>query len=31
VHNGKLDPGVNLISKPFTYEQLAAKVRALLD
>jgi CheY-like chemotaxis protein len=31
VHNGKLDVGVNLISKPFTYEQLAAKVRALLD
>jgi DNA-binding response OmpR family regulator len=31
VHNGKLDAGVNLISKPFTYEQLAAKVRALLD
>jgi CheY-like chemotaxis protein len=31
VHNGKLDHGVNLISKPFTYEQLAAKVRALLD
>jgi CheY-like chemotaxis protein len=31
VHNGKLDPGINLISKPFTYEQLAAKVRALLD
>jgi PAS domain S-box-containing protein len=30
-HNGKLDPGVNLISKPFTYDQLAAKVRALLD
>jgi DNA-binding LytR/AlgR family response regulator len=31
VHNGKLDAGVNLISKPFTYEQLAAKVRAILD
>jgi PAS domain S-box-containing protein len=31
VHNGKLDAGINLISKPFTYEQLAAKVRALLD
>jgi DNA-binding response OmpR family regulator len=31
VHNGKLDAGVNLISKPFTYDQLAAKVRALLD
>jgi PAS domain S-box-containing protein len=31
VHNGTLDPGVNLISKPFTYQELAAKVRALLD
>jgi PAS domain S-box-containing protein len=31
VHNGKLDAGVNLISKPFTYDQLAAKVRTLLD
>ena len=24
-------PGMNLISKPFTYQELAAKVRALLD
>jgi PAS domain S-box-containing protein len=31
VHNGKLDPGVNLISKPFTFRELATKVRALLD
>lgn len=31
VHNGRLDPGVNLISKPFTYRELAAKVRRLLD
>jgi PAS domain S-box-containing protein len=31
VHNGTLDPGVNLISKPFTYQELAAKVRAVLD
>lgn len=31
VHNGKLDPGVALISKPFTYNQLAAKIRAVLD
>jgi DNA-binding response OmpR family regulator len=26
-----LDQGVNLISKPFTLDQLAAKVRAILD
>jgi signal transduction histidine kinase len=31
VHNGRLDAGVNLISKPFTYRELAAKVRRLLD
>jgi PAS domain S-box-containing protein len=31
VHNGHLDPGVNLISKPFTYRELATKVRQLLD
>jgi signal transduction histidine kinase len=31
VHNGRLDPGVNLISKPFTFRELAVKVRALLD
>ena len=31
VHQGRLDPGVHLIGKPFTYGQLAAKVRALLD
>jgi signal transduction histidine kinase len=31
VHNGRLDPGVNLISKPFTFHELAAKVRSLLD
>jgi PAS domain S-box-containing protein len=31
VHNGVLDPGVELIGKPFTVEQLAAKVRAVLD
>lgn len=31
VHNGRLDPGVNLISKPFTYRELAEKVRRLLD
>jgi CheY-like chemotaxis protein len=31
VHGGVLDQGVNLISKPFTLDQLAAKVRAILD
>jgi nitrogen-specific signal transduction histidine kinase len=31
VHGGVLDQGVNLISKPFTLDQLATKVRAVLD
>ena len=31
VHNGVLDPGVELISKPFTIDELAAKVREMLD
>jgi signal transduction histidine kinase/DNA-binding response OmpR family regulator len=31
VHHGRLDPGVQLITKPFTFEQLAARVRDLLD
>ena len=31
VHNGVLDPGVQLIGKPFTIEELAAKVREVLD
>lgn len=31
VHNGVLDAGVDLIGKPFTLEELAAKVRAVLD
>ena len=31
IHNGVLDPGVQLIGKPFTVEELAAKVRAVLE
>jgi signal transduction histidine kinase/CheY-like chemotaxis protein len=31
IHNGVLDPGVHLITKPFTLEQLALKVREALD
>ena len=31
VHDGRLDPGVQLVTKPFTYAALAAKVRDLLD
>jgi len=31
VHNGMLDPGKHLLSKPFNIEDLATKVRSLLD
>jgi PAS domain S-box-containing protein len=31
VHHGRLDPGVNLINKPYTPTELAARIRALLD
>jgi PAS domain S-box-containing protein len=31
VHGGRLDPGVHLITKPFTYAALASKLRTLLD
>jgi CheY-like chemotaxis protein len=31
VHDGRLDPGVELIAKPFTQAALAAKLRDILD
>ena len=31
VHDGRLDPGVELITKPFTYAAVAAKLRDILD
>ncbi|MFN3725558.1 MAG: ATP-binding protein [Allosphingosinicella sp.] len=31
VHEGRLDPGVELITKPFAYAELAARVRDMLD
>jgi PAS domain S-box-containing protein len=31
VHHGRLDPGVQLITKPFTFSGLALKVRSVLD
>jgi len=31
VHEGRLDPGVQLITKPFSYVALAAKLREILD
>ena len=31
VHHGRLDPGVQLITKPFTFEQLGTRVRDILD
>ena len=31
VHNGTLDPGVRLLSKPFTIEELGRELRAILE
>ena len=31
VHHGRLDPGVRLLTKPFTYADLAVRVRDMLD
>jgi CheY-like chemotaxis protein len=31
VHHGRLDPDVQLIAKPFTYADLASKIRQVLD
>lgn len=31
VHDGRLDPGVHLITKPFTFAELATTVRQVLD
>ncbi len=31
VHHGRLDSGVKLISKPFSFDELGSKVRTLLD
>jgi PAS domain S-box-containing protein len=31
VHHGRLDPGVELLVKPFTYAGLAARIRRFLD
>jgi hypothetical protein len=31
VHQGRLDPGVELIVKPFTSAALAGRIRQLLD
>lgn len=31
VHNGRLDAGVEMIAKPFTYQALSSRVRQILD
>jgi PAS domain S-box-containing protein len=31
IHHGRLDPGVELLTKPFTFADLSTKIRAILD
>ena len=31
VHHGRLDPGVELIVKPYTYAALARKIKTMLE
>jgi CheY-like chemotaxis protein len=31
IHDGRLDPGVQFLAKPYTQEELAHKVRAVID
>jgi CheY-like chemotaxis protein len=31
VHHGRLDPGVQMIGKPFSFEELGARIRTILD
>jgi PAS domain S-box-containing protein len=31
VHQGRLDPGLQMIGKPFTYHELGTRIRAVLD
>jgi PAS domain S-box-containing protein len=31
IHHGRLDPGVELLTKPFTFADLSIKIRAILD
>ena len=31
IHHGRLDKGVQLIVKPFSFNELAAKVRDVMD